>query len=357
MDPDSMMSMPAVRGPYTGEIDRTLIFTALDSGVVGQAAELEVGVTIRKEDYLVASADAGNGYQIGDWLPLVFDNPQTAACECLDLGVEVAFGPGHIDKQGGFSVGLEDFEGFHVWRGIKSDGSDLTVISEVSKEEAFIGFQTGGSIGDSIYFYDIVATLRDSVAWFSPFGSIDCLGTRLDLQLRDNQLFWFDCNAFNGFTYYYTVTTFDRGYLVGSSRQGLTKVDNCEIRRGDVYECLDQLRPMKMEVTTRNDVSKIYAVPNPYRTGGSRITTDNYRNFPDPPEGWIRFVNVPLNSDVKVYTLAGDLVWETVHAGPAGNVEWDTTNHNSEQVASGVYIYRVQDSQGQSMFGRIVIIR
>lgn len=362
--PQNLLSMPVARGPYTGDVDRTFVFTARDSGIVGQAQPVEISCTIKKtlpfqnpEDGLVAELDVGSGYVPGAWLPIVFDDPGTPQCECVDLGVEVAFGPGVIDRPGSFSVGLEDFEGYHIWRGIEPDGSDLTVIGELSKEEAFIGLRTGGNVVDTVYYYDIVPTLRDSMTWFSPFGTVDCLGTRIDINLADDQLFWFDCNAFNGFTYYYAVTTFDRGYLLASSRQGLQKRDHCGPTQGVPYECVDELKSLKMEVDAREDVSRIYAVPNPYRSGGSRLTTANYHNFPDPPDGWIRFVNVPVNSRVNVYTLAGDLVWNTVHEGPGGNVEWDTNNRNNQAVASGVYIYRVEDSKGQSMYGRIVIIR
>ena len=60
---------------------------------------------------------------------------------------------------------------------------------------------------------------------------------------------------------------------------------------------------------------------------------------------------------VKVYTVAGDLVWEYHHTGALGNVEWDTANRSGELIASGVYIYRVESAAGDSMYGRFVVIR
>jgi len=98
-------------------------------------------------------------------------------------------------------------------------------------------------------------------------------------------------------------------------------------------------------------------VPNPYRSGGSRLTASNYHNFPDDV---VRFVNIPTDCTIKVFTVAGDLVWENVQSASnsgGGNVEWDLTNRSGDAVTSGVYIYRVESSNGDQVFGRIVVIR
>ena len=97
----------------------------------------------------------------------------------------------------------------------------------------------------------------------------------------------------------------------------------------------------------------VYVVPNPVRTGTSRLTTDNYHNFPD---GLVRFVNLPKNCIIKIFTVSGELVWVNDHADGTGNVEWDTRNLEEQDVASGVYVYRIE-SPTDSVFGRIVVIR
>ncbi len=353
--PDSI-AVPMSRGPYTGDIDRTVSFRALDRGVVGQAAPLRVTYVIRNEDNLTGVLDFGSNYVPGTWLPLIFDDQFTPQKEQIDFGVQVAMSAGNIDRQGGFLLAMEDFEGYHIWRGTKPDGSDLEIIGEVSKQEAFIGGRPGGSRNDSLYFFSVLPALRDSIPWFAPgapLEGMECLGTRIDLPLRDDELFWADCNAFNGFTYYYAVTTFDRGYEAGAGRQGLNKVDNCQVTEGMPYPCASEMRSVTLEVAPQNVMRRIYAVPNPYRTGGSRLTTQNYHNFPD---GLIRFVNVPADAQLRVFTVAGDLVWETTNDA-TGNVEWNVRNLSNEEVASGVYIYRVVAPNGASMYGRLVIIR
>jgi hypothetical protein len=348
----SEMSVPSSGGAYSGDIDRTISFRALDAGQVGVDAPIEIYAEIVREENYNVSIFVGAPYVPGTPIPLIFNDSRNPGRK-LDLGIEVAFSAGYVSNQGLFSIGVEDFEGYHVWRGIEPDGSDLAVIGELSKQEAYRGNDTGGSFADSVYFYSVIPTLRDSLTWFSPFGAVDCLGRRIDLDLTDSQMMWFDCNTFNGFTYYYAVTTFDRGYLVRSGRQGLNKIDNCLPTVGMPFECQDQLVPITVEVDAQNDLQRVYAVPNPYRSGGSRLTQENYHNFPDNK---VRFVNVPQQATIRIYTVAGDLVWESEHNG-SGNIEWNVENGNSEPVASGVYIFKVEAGNGGTVYGRLVVIR
>jgi hypothetical protein len=84
------------------------------------------------------------------------------------------------------------------------------------------------------------------------------------------------------------------------------------------------------------------------------LTSENYHNFPDE---LVRFVNVPSDCTIKIFTVAGDLVWENEQVSNGGNVTWDLKNRGEESVTSGVYIYRIEKSDGDSVFGRIVVIR
>jgi hypothetical protein len=349
--PPAQLSQPTTRGAYTGDTDRTLLFRCTRAGTVG-VDSVKISYEIRREEFLSGTLYLVPSYVPGTFLRIPFRDQRTG--QVRDFGIELAFSSGVTDLQGGFALGVEDFEGFHIWRGIERDGSDLEIIGELSKEEAFKGQATGGSLQDSVYFYSVIPTLRQRMPWFSPYGSVDCLGTRIDQDLDPDQLFWFDCNAVNGFTYYYAVTTFDRGYNVGSSSQGLVKRDNCTVAEGTVYACRNEMEPISMQVDAQNDLQRVYAVPNPFRSGGSRLTAENYHDFPDKV---IRFVNVPPSCTIKIFTVSGDLVWETTHDATTGNVEWDVTNRNSQEVSSGVYLYRIEKPNGAAVYGRIAVIR
>jgi hypothetical protein len=349
--PPAQLSLPTTSGFYNGDIDRTVLIRSTRNAAVGTDS-VRLFCEIRREEFLNTTVVLTPGYVPGTPVPVRFRDQRNNGA-IVDLGLRVALGPGRVDAQGGFAVALEDFDGFHIWRGLEPDGSDLTVIGELSKEEAYKGAKTGGNFADSVYFYSVLPTLRTGSPWFSQFGAVDCLGTRIDLDLDADELFWYDCDARNGFTYYYAVTTYDRDYNPGSSSQGLVKRENCEVITGAPWSCRDQLVELNVQVENQNDLYRVYAVPNPYRSGGSRLTSENYHNFPDQ---FIRFVNVPTQCMIKIFTVAGDLVWEYDHNG-GGNVEWDVTNRNSDPVTSGVYVYKLEAPSGESVYGRIVVIR
>jgi hypothetical protein len=126
------------------------------------------------------------------------------------------------------------------------------------------------------------------------------------------------------------------------------------VTEGVPYPCPSEIVSVKTKLDPITDLPQIYAVPNPYRSGSSQYATENYHNFPDNK---MRFVNVPASCVLRIYTPSGDLVWEFSQTDGSGNVEWDTRNIYEEEVASGVYLYRVEAANGDSMYGRIIIIR
>jgi hypothetical protein len=346
--PRGNLSIPSSGGVYTGTIDRTLTFLVPRGGRVGVGVPGRRLVTVRYNvdggrENLTGQIDIGQGYTPGQPIrcPL---NPGN-----LDLGFTLSFSAGIADSTATFRLGLEDFEGYHMFRGTQRDGNDLVNIGEVSKEEAFLGEPL-----DSLYFAAIVPALR-LTGVFTLFGTvIDIREVHPDGKLGDNELFWLDANAFNGFTYYYVITTYDRDYRIDSASQGLSKFDHCPVTEGVPYPCPSEIVSVKTKLDPITDLPQIYAVPNPYRSGSSQYATENYHNFPDNK---MRFVNVPASCVLRIYTPSGDLVWEFSQTDGSGNVEWDTRNIYEEEVASGVYLYRVEAANGDSMYGRIIIIR
>ncbi len=350
----SELSVPTTGGVYNGTIDRTLTFTVPRGGRVGVGVpdrpEISVSVTVDGgKERLGGQIDIGQGYTPGQPIRCYL-NPGN-----IDLGFTLSFSEGMVDSTATFRLGLEDFEGYHMFRALHADGSDLINIGEVSKEEAFLGSKVpGGAVIDSLYFGAIIPALRATGVYEGYGIQIDIREVHPDGRLGDDELMWLDSNAFNGFIYYYLVTTYDRGYKIGSATQGLEKVDHCSVTEGETCPCPDELVSVETEVDPITDVPQIYAVPNPYRSGSSQYSAENYHNYPDNK---MRFVNVPATCNLKIYTPAGDIVWEYNQTDGTGNIEWDTRNTKGEEVASGVYLYRVRGVDGDSMYGRIIIIR
>ena len=60
-------------------------------------------------------------------------------------------------------------------------------------------------------------------------------------------------------------------------------------------------------------------------------------------------------SDVKIFTASGHKVKEL--DGSSGSATWDLTNDSGNQVASGIYLYLIKDSQGNKSHGKLAIIQ
>lgn len=99
----------------------------------------------------------------------------------------------------------------------------------------------------------------------------------------------------------------------------------------------------------------VTVVPNPFRG----------RESWDLPNGnEVQFKNLPARAKIRIYTVAGDLVRELSHdvtvVASANYTEdferWDLKNANGRDVASGIYMYRVESG---SFFvqGRFIVIR
>lgn len=347
---DPEVAQVDILGVYPGDIDRTLRVEkeAVRRDTVGYEPSIRmIAEVVDKDDNYRKRFDIGSGeYSPGDTVRLQLIGEENG--DTLETGVFLVFHEGTVDTSllGGpayFEVDLQTFEGFHVWRDLAPYPSEMMIIEDLSREDAFRGLDA-----DSLYFEE----------W-----------PKLDGQGRPYYE-WVDENVFVGFTYYYHVTTYDRGYFKGQFLYN--KIDNfiCDeecttdpLNNPDLPDCAvavdceDVAIMVTISVPPQSDVQKIYAVPNPYRTGTSAETSPYYHNFPDNS---IKFYNVPSEADLKIYTVAGDLVWETHHSsldGTGGVITWDTKNKHGQPTGSGVYIYKFESDSGDTMYGRVVIIR
>lgn len=91
----------------------------------------------------------------------------------------------------------------------------------------------------------------------------------------------------------------------------------------------------------REDLSNLYAFPNPVRPGfDGNVTIDG----------------LTAQANVKITDIAGNLVFETVSQG--GSVLWDTTAFGKYKVRSGVYLVMVTtDDFAETKISKIMIIR
>ncbi len=96
------------------------------------------------------------------------------------------------------------------------------------------------------------------------------------------------------------------------------------------------------------NLQAVTVVPNPFRADEA---------WDRPGGNEVHFINLPANARIRVYTIAGDLVRELHHTDTVRDFErWDLKNANGKDVASGIYMYRVEAG---SFFAqnRFVVIR
>ena len=104
--------------------------------------------------------------------------------------------------------------------------------------------------------------------------------------------------------------------------------------------------------TTSNDsvMARIHTVPDPYYVTNSLEQTVNTKI--------LRFVNLPSQAIIRIYSSSGVLIRIITHNDPGGGSEavWDLRNRNNQFVASGVYFYHVEGPDGRTKIGRLTVV-
>ncbi len=115
-------------------------------------------------------------------------------------------------------------------------------------------------------------------------------------------------------------------------------------------------------------IGQVAVVPNPYR---GDIKYRDYRPAWEKPEGsrqfWmeqdrrIQFIHLPARCKIKIYTLSGVLVNTINHdelGSNKGYQDWNLTSSVGQAIASGIYLFTVEDSRSHDVqVGKFVIIK
>jgi hypothetical protein len=90
------------------------------------------------------------------------------------------------------------------------------------------------------------------------------------------------------------------------------------------------------------DLSDVYVYPNPVK-GVAFV------------QG-CRFANLTRGATVTIYTKLGQPVRRVVEQGGSGGADWDLRDATGQRVAPGVYLYKVEGTEGQTVEGRLAIL-
>ena len=100
---------------------------------------------------------------------------------------------------------------------------------------------------------------------------------------------------------------------------------------------------------TSNDLSRVHTVPDPY------YVTSEFEQTTDTKI--IKFVNLPTDAIVRIYSSSGVLVAMLEHHSDqfGGAENWNVRNRNNQVVASGVYFYHIEAGDARRV-GRFTIV-
>ena len=106
--------------------------------------------------------------------------------------------------------------------------------------------------------------------------------------------------------------------------------------------------PVEPAAGPTENLQTVAVVPNPFRA----------RESWDRPDGnEVHFINLPPKARIRVYTVAGDLVRDLSHDDSVRDFErWDLKNANGRDVASGIYMYRIESGSFTAQ-NRFIVIR
>ncbi len=234
---------------------------------------------------------------------------------------------------------------------IDADGDPLPTDHPGRSPEQHISTITGklDFQGYQIYRYQGSTIDRDPFelsTLVAQFDIIDGVGfdTGLPPLNEDGLREFVDRDLLDGFPYWYSVISFSAPDL----EEGLPSFES------GFNENALLLYPGPAAVDSGEE-GRISVAPNPYRAG----------SYFDNPGGEVElgrkiwFLNLPPQSTIKIYTVAGDLVRTLQHDDPVdGKHEWDVLSEHGRAIATGLYIYVVKnENTGEIQRGKLVIIK
>jgi len=228
-------------------------------------------------------------------------------------------------------------------------GNELPSDSPLRASEHHISLVTGRPDfqGYRIYRYQgasVPGNPYETAVLVAEFDKIDGVGfdTGLPPLNEDGDREFVDTGLLDGFPYWYSVVAFAAPDPVA----GLPELPS------GFNENAQLVYPGPGPVADAKPGIGVY--PNPYRAGSlydDRLGGELGRKL------W--FTNLPARCTIKVFTVAGDLVKTLHHDDTAsGQESWNVLTENDRPVASGLYVYVVENlDTGDVQRGKLVIIK
>jgi len=110
------------------------------------------------------------------------------------------------------------------------------------------------------------------------------------------------------------------------------------------------LQAVEGSVGPATTLADVTVAPNPY-VGSADWELSDF-------EGKILFSNLPARCTLRIYNLAGDLIYDAEHCGEGlGTETWNLLTKDRQSVASGLYLYSVESPGLGQKVGKFAIIK
>lgn len=240
----------------------------------------------------------------------------------------------------------KDFEGYKIYKtrlGADLNGT-ITSVSEVIAEFD----STGNDIGFNTGFTDIELQI--------PMVFDDEPGTNYYYEYEVG-------NLLSGWQYQFAVTAFDNG--------GGESLEIGILESSRNANAVRVFPGTQVNTEFSDGTKKVGVYPNPYRVNAAWDGTNNLTRK-------VIFYNLPSRAEVRVYTLAGEIVATLQHDSDSykgdirwfndfsadnriaagGEHAWDLLSTSNQNLSTGLYLYTVKDKDsGSIQRGKLAIIK
>lgn len=241
---------------------------------------------------------------------------------------------------------IQDFEGYRIYRTKPGDDLSPNLLSRASllaqwdKPGNAVGFNTGF---DAVRLNSPITFAEDTTEYWYKYEVGDVL---------------------NGWQYLYILTAFDEG----DPAIGLEPLESSRIQ--NAFRLFSGTEAGEMSKDRKPGV-----YPNPYRLSAAWDGTTSRSKK-------IIFYNLPARAEIRIYTISGDVVatllhdsgsdfngstigWYNNFGGDAsqttiagGEHAWDVLSQDKQNLASGLYLFSVQDLRTNDVqTGKFAIIK
>ncbi len=106
----------------------------------------------------------------------------------------------------------------------------------------------------------------------------------------------------------------------------------------------------KSHEVTQENIEEVMVVPNPYIVHSEFNETADSR--------LLQFIHLPQDCRITIYTITGEVVTSFEHHDEYFSYEfWDLRTDNNQEIAPGLYIFRVESDSGKEFLGKFAVVR